>query len=480
MDDFTISRLDSLLRQAQLLLSESDQTSPSPQFQERYQAICELTLTNQFPQAFWHEPILSQLTWLFREIPPNEKLYGSNIEQIKSQQQKVGLVNDFFFLILNRTARPEEVVTKLTELISPDSTLLQRLIASGRLQDIRESNEKPSEKISSFLEYLENDLGINLAKLESVVGCLEALKSKEGIGRANALLVRPGQNTALVIPLELQLQRGDGKTSCTVPSSEVFQKAIERAQKALQNGGFISPSQDVVYCLDLTDSQYTGSSLGLAAVTCMFGAACKIIFDPFTAFTGDVRLEQGEWKIKGVEGIPQKLTAAQRCGCRRVFIPKENLEEVKICDWEGLEIIEVGNIVEFLFQLNTSLQPLSENSIQARKVNGLLAHCQVSGWAIDEPRIIQNGIQFHIAPLNKPELAVTIYNTGTHVPKEHEDAAYRTLLVELAGFDQTGVSIRSVNRTYNINDTTLREKIRLGLKQLQPREEVNEQYFKYF
>jgi ribonuclease HIII len=201
--------------------------------------------------------------------------------------------------------------------------------------------------------------------------------------------------------------------------------------------------------------------------------------DPYTAFTGDVVLEHGEWKVKSVHGLAQKISAAQLNGCRRVFIPKENLRDLQTGDLGRLMIVPVDNVLEVLFELQASPQPSQGDSLQAKKIYILMAYCQASGWHLSEPRLIQNGVQFRVAPLNITELPVTIYTTGTHVPQEHPHKDYQLLLNDLAALDQKSTPIRSVNKTYNIKDQVLRGKIKASLEDLQPLEKRSEQYCEY-
>ena len=84
-----------------------------------------------------------------------------------------------------------------------------------------------------------------------------------------------------------------------------------------------------------------------------------------------------------------------------------------------------------------------------------------------------------MVPLNLPEFPVTIYATGTHIPKDHPHADYQGLLKDLAAVDQKGIPIQAVNKTYKVEDKTLREKIRSSLDELQPQEKRDEPHCEY-
>lgn len=479
MDKDLISRVESLLRQIALLLPETDQSSRSGQLDEVYETICGLVLDEQVTNALWHEPILSQLNRLFSVKPPSAEIFGHLVEGLYRREQEVRHVNDLFFRVLSKAASIEEVYQALSLVSQTDQTVHSRFILSGLPDKIRPSAETPSAKVASFLDALKDDLGVNLIDTESVAGCLQSLQQREAIGRVNALLVRPGHESSLLVPLDLALQQGNGQVHCPVSTDKEFLAAISRAQIALYQGCYLSKSVDVVCCLVETEPEYVGSSMALAVAAGMYGAWGQFVIDPYTAFTGDVVLEQGEWRVKSIHGLTQKLSAARLNGCRRVFIPKENLRDLPSSEQHDLTIVGVDNVLEVLLELQSSPQPSRDDSTQTKKMNVLMTYCRASGWPLSQARLIQNGVQFRVAPLNIPELTVTIYETGTHVPKQHSHPDYQPLLKDFSTLDQSAIPIREVNTTYNIQDQALRGKIMKRLEELQPQERRDEQYCEY-
>jgi ATP-dependent Lon protease len=76
--------------------------------------------------------------------------------------------------------------------------------------------------------------------------------------------------------------------------------------------------------------------------------------------TGEVSL-QGD--VKPIGGLPEKLMAAQRAGAKRVFIPKDNVEDLRDVAEEVksvLEITPVSTVEEVLDELGI-LTVVSEN-----------------------------------------------------------------------------------------------------------------------
>lgn len=296
-----IQKLESLLRQAQLLFPTSG--DDSPEYDEVYAEICSSVLNQPTIQTLWHEPILLQLNWLFENSPPNSQHFGNFTTQLKIRAPEVTQINDLFFRVLDHSSSAEEVYGNLSNICTLDQSLLPRFVASGQLEKIRRSDESPSTKISSFLQVLKDDLDLDLLEQDSIRQSLDFLRYREVVGRAYALLVRSGRDSALMVPLDLYFETGGGQVRCAVQANGTFKAAVHRAQMALQRGGFLAKSVDVVYSLDLTDSEYTGSSIGLAAAAAMFTRQRQLVIDPYTAFTGDEKLEKDEWKDKSVTGL---------------------------------------------------------------------------------------------------------------------------------------------------------------------------------
>jgi ATP-dependent Lon protease len=93
-----------------------------------------------------------------------------------------------------------------------------------------------------------------------------------------------------------------------------------------------------------------GPSAGVTLTTALASLITGRIVDPDIAMTGEVSLRG---TVEPIGGLSEKLMAAQRAGVKKVFIPKENIvdlkdvaEEVK----EKIEIVPVSQIEEILSQ----------------------------------------------------------------------------------------------------------------------------------
>jgi len=409
--DNEITRLDWLLTRIQLL---DPPYHESEQGKQLYQEICKFVFEDHLYLRIWSEPTLNQLDQLFQTEKPSEDLFEAELEEIRKRTIAVKEVNDFFFGIVDPNTTSKNLCELLAKLQCLAENLNDRLDASGQLQEIRNQDRCDFEKVAWFLEILKDDFNLDLTAEDSIKGALESLKSREAVGKVNVLLVK-GTAKAIAVSLHIKLQPGTGQVSCQIKGSEDFRDAVVRAQSAMRERGFLSGSEDIFYTLELTDASYQGSSLAVAAAVAMHDVKLNLATDPYTAFTGDINLEGQEWTIKPVSGVSEKIAAAKRAGCRRVFIPRLNWAEVK--GPTDVKILGVDSLTDLFVQLRPGRQLLPSGSLQGRKVTALQQYCKNHGWDLSPPQPIQAGIQFSIVPLEIPQLKVQIYNTGAQTPK---------------------------------------------------------------
>lgn len=471
--DNQITRLDWLLSRIQLL---DPPYRESAEGKELYQEICKLVLGDQLYVCIWSEPTLNRLEQLFQTEKPDEELFEAELEDISKRRIEVSEVNDFFFGIVDPNTTAEDVCKLLAELQCLPDDFRNRLDASGRLQEIRNQDRCTSEKVEWFLEFLKDDLGLDLTAKESIKGVLASLKSREAVGKVNALLVK-GTTKAIAVSLHIKIQPGTGQVSCQVNGSEDFKAAVGRAQSAMRDRVYLSGSEDVLYTLHLTDAHYHGSSLGLAAAVAMHDVKLNLATDPYTAFTGDIDLDGQEWTIKPVGSVIQKIAAAKQAGCRRVFIPRLNCAE--ITGSPDIKICGVDSLIDLFVQLRPNRKLLPSESLQGRKLTVLQKYCMDRGWDLPAPQPIQAGVQFSIVPLEVPPLKVQIYNSGTHTPKTISQKEYLEFLLLLNTIDQSETPIRSIHQTLTVQSFTLQDQIQTEIEKLRPTESRSEQYCKY-
>lgn len=474
-----LKRLKRLLREALIPIPAFEEGQAIKQIEELFQDICKLVFAEDCYIHIWDEGTLNQSEEFFKIKAPNSKVYGERLAKLSERKNFVQKANDLFFSILNNEFSIEEVCKRLSPFTKIDESGLLKLQASDHLQDVRVSKSHASEKIEAFIEHLINDIGLDFGEAENDLRqVIASIKAQKTTGIVNALLVNTASETGILIPLSIHLQPGKGEVHCLVSSGGDFRTAIDRARHSLLGNGFLSSIDDVAYSLDITEANYSGDSIGLAAAIAMYAAATSQSIDPYTAFTGNINLEGNQYKITSVKGIRPKLDVAILNGCRRIFVPRENKTDIGEQYVNKLQIYYVSDITDTLLKLQTSLQPIPGDSLQIRKINRLRAYCQDKGWNLSQPESIQDGLQFIISPPHPPELKINIYNTGTHSPKKDYKPEFQELLNELALFDQSKIPIQKVNETFLIKDTDLRRQIRERIDCLRP-ESREEQHCEY-
>ena len=99
-----------------------------------------------------------------------------------------------------------------------------------------------------------------------------------------------------------------------------------------------------------------GPSAGITLTTALASLLTGVAVPPSVAMTGEVSL-QGD--VNPIGGLPEKLMAAQRSGVKRVFIPRDNLDDLKDVADEvkrALEIIPVNTVAEVLLALGMPVE----------------------------------------------------------------------------------------------------------------------------
>lgn len=481
-NDFTnkLKRLKKILREALLLLPVFQKGEGKAELGDYFNRCCKLLFSDDFYESIWDEGVLFQLQKLFQFKTPHQKRYGEKLARIARRTAIVQQINDIFFSIISSEFSEDEICKRISALVKTSESFTLRLKASNRLRDIRSSTVSVSEKIGSFIDHLMQDLEVDFDEMEDALHrVLESLKAQEALGGVNALLINIASQSGVVVPLQFCFQNGNGEVKCLVPGGGDFRTAIKRARHALISGMFVRSTDDVLYSLDITEADYNGDSIGLAAAVAMYATVSNQSIDSYTAFTGNINLEGGQFKIQGVRGINQKLDAAVLNGCRRVFIPKENASELDKQYEEKLQIYCVEYIIEVLSKLQKTPEPLPGDSLQIRKINELRRHCLGQGWPLSDPEPVQDALQFIVAPLDPSRLTVSIYHSGAHSPKTHSIPYFQETLDILSAFDKPKIPIQDVNQTFSVKDPGLQSLIQQRLDSFGPAERRDEQYCKF-
>ena len=179
---------------------------------------------------------------------------------------------------------------------------------------------------------------------------------------------RPGIVTGLawtpvggdILYIQSLLTRGSGQLTVTGQLGDVMKESARIAVslvKAMlpQQAQALSESDLHIHVPDGATPK-DGPSAGITLTTALASLLTGVAVPPAVAMTGEVSL-QGD--VNPIGGLPEKLMAAQRSGVKRVFIPRDNLDDLKeVADEvrQALEIIPVDAVSEVLLALGMPVE----------------------------------------------------------------------------------------------------------------------------
>jgi ATP-dependent Lon protease len=172
-----------------------------------------------------------------------------------------------------------------------------------------------------------------------------------------------------ILYIETLLTKGSGKITVTGQLGDVMKEsaqiAVSLVRSLFPEAADRFRENDLHIHVPDGATPKDGPSAGITMTTALSSLITGIPVRPDTAMTGEISL-QGD--VKPIGGLPEKLMAAQRAGVRRVFIPAENLEDLRDVASEvrdSLEIIPVERAEEVLTQLGIMERPAAQDAKQA-------------------------------------------------------------------------------------------------------------------
>lgn len=158
-----------------------------------------------------------------------------------------------------------------------------------------------------------------------------------------------------ILYIESLFTKGSGKTIITGQLGDVMKESSAIAQALVQSRfpeqAELFEKNDLHIHVPDGSTPKDGPSAGITMTTAIASLVTGIPVPPNIAMTGEVSLEGA---VSAIGGLPEKLMAAERAGVQKVFIPKENMDDLRdvaaeVCD--RLEIIPVESIEEVLTTL---------------------------------------------------------------------------------------------------------------------------------
>ncbi|MGN0414243.1 MAG: endopeptidase La [Agathobacter sp.] len=132
-----------------------------------------------------------------------------------------------------------------------------------------------------------------------------------------------------ILFIEALLTKGDGKIIITGQLGDVMKESVQIAVSLVKSmypkKAELFQENDLHIHVPEGAVPKDGPSAGITLTTAISSLVERKPVDPKTAMTGEVSL-QGN--VMPIGGLPEKLMAAVRAGVTRVFIPKENMEDL--------------------------------------------------------------------------------------------------------------------------------------------------------
>ena len=159
-----------------------------------------------------------------------------------------------------------------------------------------------------------------------------------------------------ILFIESLFTKGDGKITITGQLGDVMKESVKIAISLVKDlypaKAKLFKQNDLHIHVPEGATPKDGPSAGITLTTTLASLLTNKKVSEKVAMTGEVSLRGN---VMPIGGLPEKLMAAERAGIKTVFIPKDNVRDLKDVAKEvldKLEIISVSDVVEVLKKLN--------------------------------------------------------------------------------------------------------------------------------
>lgn len=159
-----------------------------------------------------------------------------------------------------------------------------------------------------------------------------------------------------ILFIESLFTKGDGKITITGQLGDVMKESVKIAISLVKDlypaKAKLFKQNDLHIHVPEGATPKDGPSAGITLTTTLASLLTNKKVSEKVAMTGEVSLRGN---VMPIGGLPEKLMAAERAGIKTVFIPKDNVRDLKDVAKEvldKLEIIPVSDVVEVLKKLN--------------------------------------------------------------------------------------------------------------------------------
>ena len=159
-----------------------------------------------------------------------------------------------------------------------------------------------------------------------------------------------------ILFIETSLTEGSGKVIITGQLGDVMKEsaqiAITLVKSMFPKEAKIVDDHDLHIHVPAGAVPKDGPSAGITLVTALSSLIQNKAVGPEYAMTGEVSLRGN---VMPIGGLPEKLMAAQRAGITKVFIPKDNVEDLEDVAEEVKEKLEIIPVKKAADVLNVVL-----------------------------------------------------------------------------------------------------------------------------
>ena len=171
-----------------------------------------------------------------------------------------------------------------------------------------------------------------------------------------------------ILYIESLMTKGTGKLTITGQLGDVMKESATIALslvKAMYPGKIkLLEKSDIHIHVPDGSTPKDGPSAGITLTTALSSLVTGTPVTPQVAMTGEVSLNGS---VNAIGGLPEKLMAAQRAGVKRVFIPEENMDDLRDVADEVKEALEITPVKKVTDVLDALKIPVEKPSLQNNK-----------------------------------------------------------------------------------------------------------------
>lgn len=230
------------------------------------------------------------------------------------------------------------------------------------------------------------------SNIESYIGPIKYLDSKisrkDEVGLVNGLAWTSVGGE--IMQIEVAVMPGKGNVKLTGNLGDVMKESAQTAisyVRSIANKYGINPdfykNRDIHIHLPEGAVPKDGPSAGVSLVTAITSALSKKEVKAGVAMTGEISLRG---RVLPIGGLKEKTIAAYKAGINHIFIPKENLRDLKELDKEvkdAVEFIPVENVEEIL----NSVLVLKEKETAMKSQDVKIKYKKSKGYSKNQIRV---------------------------------------------------------------------------------------------